>query len=131
MMASGVKAFRTRAVLLTVFSALLVLFALTAFASLPILLLLMAICSMAYLGWTTLLYAAVADTVPARSVAIAAAAGALMANLSGALSPVAFTSLVPVYGSRSVPLGVSAVAAIALILIPLLAWLSRTEPAAA
>ena len=115
--------------LLTVCGAMLPLVALAGFISRwPFVLLLIGVGSLAYAGWSTLLYSAVAETLPARGVAIGAAIGALMASLSGMLVPVAWGRLVSAEGDQLFSLGVAATAALALLVVALLAWLVRQEP---
>ena len=129
MMSKSAGASRTRAVLLTVCGAMLPLVALAGFISRwPFVLLLIGVGSLAYAGWSTLLYSAVAETLPARGVAIGAAIGALMASLSGMLVPVAWGRLVSAEGDQQFSLGVAATAALALLVVALLAWLVRQEP---
>jgi MFS family permease len=129
MMSKGAGASRTRAVLLTVCGAMLPLVAIAGFISRwPFVLLLMGVGSLAYAGWSTLLYSAVAETLPARGVAIGAAIGALMASLSAMLVPMAWGRLVAAEGDQLFSLGVAATAALALLVVALLAWLVRQEP---
>jgi MFS family permease len=129
MMSGGVSARRTRAALLTVCGAALPLVALAGYIyGWPLALLLMAVCSVAYQGWSTLLYSAVADTLPARGVAVGAAMGALMASVSGMLVPLAWGRLSTAGGDQAISLGVAGSAACALLVVALLAWLVRQEP---
>jgi MFS family permease len=122
MISGGVGASRTRAVLLTVCG--VVPLVVIAVGTRPLPLVLVAVCSVAYLGWTALLYAAVADTLPARGVAIGAAIGALVASLSQSLTFAAGRLL----SSEGAPLVVAASATLALVVVALLAWLVRQEP---
>jgi MFS family permease len=133
MMSGGVGASRTRAVLLTVTGAMLPLGALlpvVAFAggSLVWPLVLMALCTVAYEGWCTLLYSAAADALPARGVAIGAAIGALMLGGGEWLSNMASGRLFTGEPGTGVALAFAATSALALLVVALLAWLVRQEP---
>jgi len=128
MMSGGASASRARAVVLTVCGAILPLVALAASVPLwPIVVFVIAMCYMAYLGWCTLLYSAVAETLPAGGVAIGAAIGGLMATLAGWLVPMASGRLLSSGADQAYLLGVAAAAAIALLVVALLAWLVRQE----
>jgi fucose permease len=70
----------------------------------------------------------VADTLPARGVAVGAAMGALMASVSGMLVPLAWGRLSTAGGDQAISLGVAGSAACALLVVALLAWLVRQEP---
>lgn len=88
-----------------------------------------ALSAAAFQGWSTLLYSAVADTLPARGVAVAAAFGALMLDFSGMVSPLAFGQMIQRSGGfQPVFLTVAATALVALLGVALLAWLVRQEP---
>jgi hypothetical protein len=134
MMSGGVSASRTRAVLLTVCGAMLFLGAVLPLAILPAygsmwpILLVGAVCTMAYMGWETLLYSAIADALPARGVAIGAAIGVLAASLGGWLVSLAAGRLLSNGADQLLLPEVAATAAIALLVVALLAWLVRQEP---
>jgi MFS family permease len=128
MMSNGGRTARTRAVLLTVSGILLLPVAVTGYISQwPFILVLMAVCSMAFGAWSTLLYAAVADTLPARGVAIAAAIGGLMGTVSGLLVSTILNHA-SAAGIEILPFGMAATAAVALLAVALPAWLIRPEP---
>jgi ACS family hexuronate transporter-like MFS transporter len=130
MIRTGISATKTRAVLLTVCGAMLPLVALGGNAARwEFVILSLVVCSAAYQGWSTLLYSAVADTLPARGVAIVTAIGALMVSLSGMLSPVAFGSMIQTSGYDLVFRILAAGAAGALLWVGFLAWFVRQEPA--
>ena len=118
---------RVRAMLLTLCGLVLPLAAvITHVAAWPLVLLLVALCSAAYYAWVTLLHSAVADTVSLAAVAVVAALGAVSANLGGAISSQvlnteSFATLAGIAGATGT---------LALIIVALTAWLSRTEPAA-
>jgi hypothetical protein len=115
-------------VLLTVSGILLLPVAVTGYISQwPFILVLMAVCSMAFGAWSTLLYAAVADTLPARGVAIAAAIGGLMGTVSGLLVSTILNHA-SAAGIEILPFGMAATAAVALLAVALPAWLIRPEP---
>lgn len=129
MMRGGISPSKARAVLLTACGLLLPPVAFSGgIANWEFVILLLTVSSMACQGWSTLLYSAVADTLPARSVAIGAAIGGLMVNLSGTLSPMAFGYVIQSSGYDLVFRGLGATAALALLLVALLAWLVHQEP---
>jgi sugar phosphate permease len=83
----------------------------------------------AYQGWYTLLYSAVADTLPARGVAVAAAIGALSLGLSGIATPAVFGQLINGAGGFQPVFPMLAATALGgLLSAGLLAWLVRMEP---
>jgi len=132
MICAGASPSKARAVLLTLCGAVLPLVVLGgSIARWELVIPLLAVCLAAYQGWSTLLYSAVAETLPARGVAIGAAIGALMGSLSGLLSPVAFGYMIQASGYGLVFGVLAAAAAAALLVVALLAWLVRQEPAGA
>ncbi len=130
LMRRGISPSKTRAVLLTACGLMLPLVALVGSADKwELVILLLAVSSIGYQGWSTLLYSAVADTLPARGVAIGAALGAFMVNLSGTLWPVAFGRMIQTSGYDLVFRVLFAAAVVALVGVGLLAWFVRQEPA--
>jgi len=86
-----------------------------------------ALSAAAYYGMSTLLYSAVADTLPARGVCIAAASGALVLNMSGMISPLIFGRMIDSGGYQPAFLMVAACASVALLAVGLLSWLVPQE----
>lgn len=129
MMSAGMSAWRTRAVLLTVWLLPLVMFAGT-ISEWPYVLLLMAVCSVVYQGWSTVLYSAVADTLPAGGVAIGAAIGALMASVGGMLASQVW-GRAAFQGDRPILPGVAAMSLVAVLAVAILAWLVHQDSEAA
>jgi len=126
---TGISPSKARAMLLTACGCLLPLAALTgSVGRWELVILLLALGSLGYQGWSTLLYSAVADTLPARGVVIGAALGALMVNLSGMLSPMAFGHMIQTSGYDPVFRALGVAAVVALVGVGLLAWLVRQEP---
>jgi len=118
---------RARAMLLTLCGLVLPLAAvITHVSTWPLVLLLVALCSAAYYAWVTLLHAAVADTVSLSAVAVAAALGAVSANLGGSIS----SQLLNTESYATLAGIAGATGALALIIVALTAWLSQSEPAA-
>jgi sugar phosphate permease len=127
---AGTSSSKVRAAMLTVCGCLLPLVALSAFAqNWAIVIVLAALSAAAYQGWATLLYSAVADTFPARGVAVAAAFGALVLGLSGIASPIAIGQMISSSGYQPVLVMVAASALVALLAVGLLAWRVPQEPA--
>jgi ACS family hexuronate transporter-like MFS transporter len=129
MMRAGASPWKTRAALLTLFGLILPVAAvLGIYAKDRMLMVVSALIMGAFQGWSTLLYAAVADTLPARGVGIGVAIGAFMAALVLMLMPPVLGSLTSEYGA-GFGFGVSAaLAAAGLLCVGLLAWLVRPKP---
>jgi len=129
MEAGGAAPSRARAVLLTICGVVLPCIALSAaVSSWAVLMVLAAACSLAYRGWSTLLYSAVADTMPAAAVAIAAAIGAIAAQAGGILSNDWNARILSGSASGWVPGLAASIAGIGVIAVALPAWLARMDP---
>ena len=127
-MSPSLSASRTRAILLTAFGLLLPAVALAGNAGKwEFAILFAAVSSMAYQGWATLLYSAIADTLPSRGVAAGAAFGALALHLSSLVSPAIFGQVIQRNGYSLVFLMITATAALSLLIVGLLAWLVPQE----
>jgi ACS family hexuronate transporter-like MFS transporter len=125
---SATRAWRVRAVLLTVFGCLLPIMALTGSANNWVIAIgLGSLSVMAYMGWSVLLYSAVADALPARAVAAAAAIGALMGALGGVASSAALGRLLEAHGFATLLVVMGATAAVGVVGVLLLAWLCAPE----
>lgn len=131
MMRSGVSAWKSRAVLFVVFGALFPLAILgIGLTRTWTVIVVLAVVAVAYDGWGTLFYSAVADTLPARGVVIGAAVGELMSGLVWTFIFTLSFSLVGQHGFRFV-FGIwAAVAVVGLLSVALLAWLVRPKQAA-
>lgn len=127
MLRAGSSPWKTRAALLTLFGLILPVAAVWGIYARDQMVVVSALVMGAYQGWSTLLYTAVADTLPARGVGIGAAIGALMAALVMMLSNPLLGKLTSDYGF-GVAFGVSAaLAAAGLLCVGLLAWLVRPK----
>jgi hypothetical protein len=128
-MNAGARAWKARAVLLTVFGCILPLAALSGLSNQRVVVIALAALSMAaYEGWATVLYCAVADTLPARGAAVAASIGALMTALGGMFSPLAIGRIAETDSYGTLFLFVGAAAVIGVVGVVLLAWVVRQEP---
>jgi hypothetical protein len=121
---SGFSPWKARAALLTLSGLLLTVAGFWGiFASGWMLLVVSALVMGAFESWSTILYTAVADTLPARGVAIGTAIGAVVLELAMLLFGFLIGSLRNDYGA-GLTFGVSAaLAAAGLLCIGLLAWL--------
>jgi hypothetical protein len=130
MMEAEISAWKTRAALLTLFGLIL---AVTGFAGIYArgwpLMVVSALLLGAFEGWSTLLYTAVADTLPARGVCIGVAIGALMMELVMMLFNLVTGSLMSEYGMGFAFGFPAALAVGGLICISLLAWLVHPKAA--
>jgi ACS family hexuronate transporter-like MFS transporter len=132
MMSGGFPPARTRATLLTVFGLLLPLAAVAAYVSeWSLVVVFAALCSIAFQAWSTLLYAAVADTVPPSGVAVAVAIGALVGGLSQLLTQTTLVQINPLNDRALTAIGLAVLAVIALLGVALPAWLVRPAGQAA
>jgi multidrug transporter EmrE-like cation transporter len=128
-MDAGVSPWKTRAALLTLFGLILPVAALAGiYAKDWILVVVSALVMGAFQGWATLLYAAVADTLPSRGVAIGAAIGALMMALVMMLFTSGLSSVMNDYGTGFAFGLMAALATAGLLCIGLLAWLVHPKP---
>jgi MFS family permease len=129
---TGARPWKTRAALLTVFGVLLPLAAVGGiYAEGGALVVVSALVMALDPAWAVLLYAAVADALPARGVAIGAAVGGFVSVLSSAAAMPLLASGMGAFGT-TVAFGAAAAAAgIGVLVAVLLAWLVRPEPAAA
>jgi sugar phosphate permease len=127
----GTSSSKVRAALLTVCGCLLLLVTLSGVVqNWTLVIVLAALSAAGYQGWSILLYWAVADTLPARGVAIATAIGALFLGFSGVVSaPVFGLMITRAGGYQAVLVMLAASASIALLAVGLLAWLFRQERA--
>jgi MFS family permease len=127
-MRAGASPWKTRAALLTLLGLLLPAAALLGIGDREVVFASVLVMG-AFEGWSTLLYAAVADTLPARGVCIGAAIGALfIAVVLTTITPV-LGSLLNEYGSAYASEILAAVAAAGLLCIGMLAWFFRPRPA--
>ena len=130
MMEAEISAWKTRAALLTFFGLIL---AVTGFGGIYargwLLAAVSALLLGAFEGWSTLLYTAVADTLPARGVCIGVAIGALMMELVMMLFNLVTGSVMNEYGMGFAFGFPAALAVGGLICISLLAWLVHPKPA--
>jgi ACS family hexuronate transporter-like MFS transporter len=129
LMFSEVRPWKARAALLTVSGCLVPLITFAgAVRQWQLAVALMALSCMAYFAWATALYSAVADTLPVRGVALAAALGALLTNVGGALAPAALSYLAQHTGYDVLLRLVGGTAALALPGVLLMAWLIPHQP---
>ncbi len=128
MMRNGTPAWKTQAVLLTLFGVTLPIAATFGiYARSWELVVVCALVVAAFQGWFTLLYAGIADTLPVRGVSAGVALGSLVMTLAAVLSPMLFGIMVA-RESTGLAFGISAGAAAAGVLcVALLAWLIRPE----
>ncbi len=129
LMEADISPWKTRAALLTLFGLILSAAALSGiFARDWMVMVVSALVMGAFQGWSTLLYAAVADTLPARGVCIGAAIGALMMSLVMMVFTSGLAGVMNDYGT-GFAFGITAALATAgLVTISLLAWLVRPKP---
>jgi len=131
MLQNGAAAWKVRAQLLPAFGGLLPVVALIAFVTqLEVAMAVSVLVSVAYHGFAVLLYWAVADTLPARGVAVGAAIGALVTAVNSLVAPSVFGYFA--YSSAGYPLLFAALAlsgAMAALIVGLLAWFVRPQPA--
>jgi MFS family permease len=128
-MDAGISPWKTRAALLTLFGLILPVAALGGvFAKDWTLVVVSALLMGAFQGLATLLYAAVADALPARGVAIGVAIGALMMSLVMMLLTSGLSSMMNDYGTGFMFGLMAALATAALLCIGLLAWLVHPKP---
>jgi hypothetical protein len=129
LMSAGSSPWKTRAALLTLFGLILPVAGFGGIYARGLMLVVVpALIIGAFQGWSTLLYAAVADALPARGVGIGAAIGALTISLVMMIASLGLGSLMSESGV-GVTYGVSAaLAAAGLLCIGLLAWLVRPKP---
>jgi ACS family hexuronate transporter-like MFS transporter len=130
MMQAGVDATKTRVLLLTLCGVLLPAIGLTGTTqSWPLLLLVCTLAAAAFQAWTVLLYWGVADTLPAKGVALGAAAGALAVSVSGFVSQTLIGRLLPASGQPVVLRSIAAAALVGAIAVLATAWMLKDEPA--
>ena len=128
LMYAGFRPTKTRAALLTALGCLLPLVAVAGLLKMPCAVLLLSFLVMAgCYGVMTLLYAAVADTLPVRGVAVAVAIGSLMMVFSSGLSPWIMGTLKAQVGFDPLFLLVGGVGALAWLVVALPAWFIRQE----
>jgi predicted MFS family arabinose efflux permease len=128
-MRTGITASRTRAALLTLCGCLLVAVGLTRYAGTAAVTVgLLSFVSAAYLGWSVLLYTAVADTMPERGVAVGAAIGGFFANLSAVTAPVIIANSARSGNYQSALTVLAILAAIGALTVGILSWLVHQEP---
>jgi MFS family permease len=127
MMEVGGRAGRVRAVLLTVYGCILPLVALAAIPNRAATLIASVLPGLAYFGWATLLYWAVADNLPQRGVAIGAGLAALMATVGSLAANAIPQTLGARYGYPALFVLAGVVAAMGAAAVLVLAWFSRDE----
>jgi MFS family permease len=129
MIQAGVSPWKTRAALLTLFGLILTVAGFLGIkAADGMFVVVSALLMGAFQGWSTLLFAAVADTLPERGVGIGVAIGALIMSSLMMLAIPGLSMLTMQFGF-GVAVGVSAaLAAAGLLCISLLAWLIHPKP---
>jgi hypothetical protein len=128
MMRAGVRAWKTRAVLVTIVGLIMIVAAsLGMGAEGGLLLGVAALTTAAFQALSTVLYAAVADLLPARGVAIGAAIGALLSASVRMGFPLVLGPFMNEFGYRSAFGVFGAAAAAGVLCVSLLAWLVRPK----
>jgi ACS family hexuronate transporter-like MFS transporter len=126
----GLSSSRTRAFLLTACGCLLPFVALAGLLKMPwVILMLSGLVMVGYFGVTTLLYTAVADTLPSRGVAIAMAVGGLAMTPSYMLLPPASGYVIEQLGYGPLFLIGGGVGALAWLVVSLPAWFIKQPDA--
>jgi ACS family hexuronate transporter-like MFS transporter len=129
LMESEISPWKARAGLLTLFGVILPAAGLLGiFAKDWALVAVSAVVMGAFQAWAALLYAAVADSLPARGVCIGAAIGALMMSLVMMLFTSGLAGVMSEYGTGFALGMTAALATFGLIAISLLAWLVHPKP---